>query len=171
MSDFTKAVEYTLGIEGGFVDNPNDNGGATNWGITRSELGHYLGRDATYAEIKALTREQAIPIYEKFYWNILRLGEIKSQMIATAIFDIGVNRGTNASARYAQAVAKISVDGILGTASIQALNLCEEETFILRFIHVVKTGYVNICRSNPTQLEFLDGWLERVLRLLSLEAK
>lgn len=171
MSDFTKAVNYTLGIECGFVDNPLDSGGATNWGITCLELSTFRGHMASTEEVKNLTRDEAISIYEKFYWNFLRLGEVKSDMIATAIFDIAVNRGTSAAARYAQTVAKIHVDSIMGDGSLRAINLLDEDTFIMDFIHVVKRGYVNICRNNATQLEFLDGWLERVLKLLSLVQK
>jgi lysozyme family protein len=169
MSDFSAAVEYTLAVEGGFVNNPLDKGGATNFGITASELSRYLGREVTVDEVQNLPRQTAISVYEKFYWTPLRLGEVQSQMIATAIFDIGVNRGQMAAGRYAQAAAGLKViDGIIGGATIAALNSTDEKKFIVKFLHSVKTGYVNICKSNESQLEFLDGWLERALRLLSL---
>jgi len=65
-------ADYILKVEGGFVDNPKDPGGRTNYGITAATLASARARlkDAGLPEdVKDLTKEQALAIYERFYWK------------------------------------------------------------------------------------------------------
>lgn len=58
---FTAAMAFVLAHEGGYVWNPNDPGGETNFGISKKS---YPNED-----IKNLTREAATEIYRIDYWN------------------------------------------------------------------------------------------------------
>ena len=60
--------------EGGFVNDPDDPGGATNYGVTihtMRALGIDLDRDGvvTISDVRALTRQHAIEIFEKHYFE------------------------------------------------------------------------------------------------------
>lgn len=59
-SSWTKAISFVLAHEGGYVDDPRDSGGETNWGISK--------RSYPNVDIKNLTRNQAIGIYERDFW-------------------------------------------------------------------------------------------------------
>src|SRR5664280_1189786 len=61
MAQFLAAIQYVLLNEGGFSDDPNDPGGATNFGILQREL--------PGVDIRTITREQAISFYLPNYWN------------------------------------------------------------------------------------------------------
>ena len=63
MSDdpFEAAVNDVLGEEGGYVNNPADPGGETNWGISK--------RAFPQVDIKALTRDDAKALYRANYWD------------------------------------------------------------------------------------------------------
>jgi lysozyme family protein len=65
MENVDKAIEFTLSKEGGYVNDPVDPGGETNWGISKREFPEL--------NIKTLTKAQAIEIYKRVYWvaNIL----------------------------------------------------------------------------------------------------
>lgn len=67
---FEEAVEFVLAYEGGYVNDPNDPGGETNFGISK--------RAYPNVDIKNLTREDVIDIYRRDYWDRCRCGELPS---------------------------------------------------------------------------------------------
>ena len=66
---FQLAVEKVLKHEGGFVNHPDDRGGATNWGITQKVYEKFKGRPVTLAEMKNMPKSDAIAIYKAEYWD------------------------------------------------------------------------------------------------------
>lgn len=68
--------------EGGYVDHPKDPGGATNLGITIGTLRGWLGRQATKAEVKALTTTTVAPIYRAKYWDKIGGDDLPSRLDA-----------------------------------------------------------------------------------------
>src|SRR5664280_2938609 len=94
MAQFLAAIQYVLLNEGGFSDDPNDPGGATNFGILQREL--------PGVDIRTITREQAISFYLPNYWNKALYANIASQQVATKLFDMHVNLGLVPAVRIAQ---------------------------------------------------------------------
>ncbi len=84
MSTFDTAVTAVLSYEGGYVNDPNDPGGETNWRISK--------RAYPNLDIKNLTRDQAIQIYRRDYWDSLECDRFPP-LIAIALFDAAVNQG------------------------------------------------------------------------------
>jgi lysozyme family protein len=82
MADFNISIETILTNEDGYVFNPNDPGGETNYGISK--------RAYPNLDIKNLTRDAAKEIYRRDFW---RYDSIVNQDVATKIFDIGANQG------------------------------------------------------------------------------
>lgn len=60
-------LSHILKSEGGFVDDPKDLGGATNYGITQKTLSDYRKRQVTKEEVRALTVNEAKDIYRQNY--------------------------------------------------------------------------------------------------------
>ena len=65
MTNFQQAIQFVLKHEGGYVCNPNDPGGETNYGISKQE---YPDLD-----IKNLTVANAMDIYQRDYWDAYSL--------------------------------------------------------------------------------------------------
>jgi len=86
--NFDHAVEIILRYEGGYVNDPYDPGGETNFGISK--------RSNPGVDIKNLTRESAKEIYRIAYWNPLR-AEVMPAYLQLAHFDTAVNCGLHAS--------------------------------------------------------------------------
>ncbi|WP_299782999.1 holin-associated N-acetylmuramidase [uncultured Roseobacter sp.] len=114
--------------EGGFVNDPDDPGGATNYGVTihtMRALGIDLDRDGavTISDVRALTREHAIEIFEKHYFE-KPLIALLPPVLQASVFDMYVNAGANAVKILQRLLRdmghKIAVDGILGPKSIAA---------------------------------------------------
>lgn len=106
-------------------------------------------------------------LVEKFYkenfWDKLRLDEIKSDRIADLIFKFGVNVGIKRAVRYAQMVANVRLDGIIGNNTINALNSLDSGYFEDRYKAEFIKLYDELVKRNPDKnSRFLNGWLNRV---------
>lgn len=114
--------------EGGYVNDPDDPGGATNFGVTIHTM-RRLGLDLTgdgqvdVRDVRKLTQEQAVQIFIRHYFERPRLGELPEPLQAS-MFDMYVNAGGNAVRLLQQLLRDmgydVSVDGALGPQSIGA---------------------------------------------------
>lgn len=168
MSIIKSSIDYVLQNEGGFTDDENDSGGATNWGITHDDLSRFRSHSVSTLDVKNMTKDEACQIYEKFYWNPMELNNISDQGIATCIFDIGVNRGISRGVKYAQEVVQTVQDGKMGPKTIVATNLIQRSDFIHKYYNLVANGYQQIILNHPSQHVFYKGWMARANRLLTL---
>ncbi len=172
MANFKEAITKIFKNEGGYVDNPLDLGGTTNWGISLRFL-QSIDRTATKATIKNLTKGQAEDLYFQHFWLPNKYDEIKSQKVAEKVFDTAVNLGAKMANRFLQATlniiifngAKIAEDGILGAKSINAINVLAEEDVdqsILKVYELLqKEYYAKIVINRKEQVAFLKGWFNR----------
>lgn len=114
--------------EGGFVNDPDDPGGATNFGVTihtMRTLGIDLDRDGsvTISDVRALSKDLAVEIFEKHYFEKPLIALLPPALHAT-VFDMYVNAGSNAIKILQRLLREmghdIAVDGALGPQSIAA---------------------------------------------------
>lgn len=127
---FTLAVTFVLSHEGGYVNDPVDPGGETNYGISK--------RQYPNVDIKGLTRQDAVGIYKRDYWDALNCGDMSFD-IACAVFDTAVNMGAGRALQFKK-------------ESSDFRGLCE-----LRVQH-----YLKIIVKNPKMGKYKNGWLRRV---------
>ena len=103
--------------------------------------------------------------YKLNFWNKLRLDEIKSDRIADLIFKFAVNVGIKRAVRYAQMIANVRLDGIIGANTINALNTLDSGYFEERYKAEFVRFYESLAKRNPSRYgRFLRGWLNRVKR-------
>lgn len=164
--NFEKAVLEVIKVEGGYVDHPNDRGGATNYGITMEVLRDHLGKDITKDDVRNMNIHTAKEIYKKEYWDRLRLDFVMDKRVSQVIFDQAVNRGVIRVARQVQRIVKVKEDGIIGPISLGAINKYDPIQFIIDFFKVSQISYLNIVRNNPSQIVFLNGWINRTHKML-----
>lgn len=169
MSDFQKALKFTLVNEGGYSNIPADHGGATNFGITQHDYQRFLGRPVSIQEMRNMTVEQAGAVYEKFYWLPLGLDKVEHTGVATAIFDTSVLRGVGFASKVQRMVGTIQ-DGHVGPVTLAAINAHNPKDLIEKIIANCEAFYESIVAHNHSQHIFLRGWLARAERLRILEA-
>ena len=172
MTNFEKAIEDLLGVEGGYVNHPTDRGGPTNWGITLGVLSEWRGKKVTALDVKNMPRSEAIEIYKAKYWDSINLDKIKSSLIAELVFDQSVNRGPLTAAKNLQesynniSKVKIAVDGKIGPLSVSAINNAKVFDLAIAFFKDAQLDYATIVQKNRTQADFIRGWTNRTHALL-----
>ncbi|HVO49190.1 MAG TPA: glycosyl hydrolase 108 family protein [Steroidobacteraceae bacterium] len=160
-----------LGFEGGFVNDPDDPGGATNKGITLRTFGPgaaLLGIQPTLENLKALTNDQARRIYKAFYWDKIQGDQIGQQELANIVFDFYVNAGANAT-KLLQSVLndmgaspELPVDGLIGPVTLQAIQRADQNELYRRYKQGRMDYYQDLVANHPSLGKFLRGWLNRV---------
>lgn len=172
MEKFDWCFKKLLEIEGGFSNHPDDNGGATNWGITSNTLSEYMGRQASEEDVKQLTDVDASRIYFVFFWEPLKLDEVQDLRLAYALFDQAVNRGPRIAVKNLQdclnddrRFSDLTEDGIIGPNTIIAINSQNPDVLGLRYCERIQDSYARIVNSHPEQSVFLRGWIARTHKL------
>lgn len=177
MSYFNTAFDHVLGVEGGFVDDPKDSGGATRYGITErvARANGYTGN------MRDLPIETARKIAKKQYWDILSLDAIAalSSRVALELFDTGYNMGVSVAGRFMQRALNVlndnaahwpdlTVDGVVGPMTVHAFaKLMQQrndrgERAMLNALNSQQVvRYMEIVEARPKDERFMFGWLDK----------
>ncbi|MGY6695401.1 MAG: holin-associated N-acetylmuramidase [Roseinatronobacter sp.] len=181
MKTVRQLAEEIVAREGGFVDDPDDPGGATKFGVTI----HTLRRlrpdvDVTPEDVRALTRAQAVEIYVVHYFERPRIRDLP-EPLWPSLFDMYVNAGANA-VRVLQRLLvemglQISVDGAIGPQTIAAAHRAQD----MAPAHLVdaygiarRDYYYNLADRRPASRKFArrrdggkGGWIVRAEEFIS----
>lgn len=166
MADYKILKPFILKWEGGFVNDPNDSGGATNKGVTLATFRKYKGASVTVDDLKAITDEDWDAIFKTMYWDNCKADEINSQAVANLIVDWYWMSGTNAI-KYVQRLIGADEDGIVGKQTLSRLN-AKGDGLVLDIYNCRKDFYHRIVASRPSQKRFLRGWINRLNALMEL---
>jgi lysozyme family protein len=155
--NFDKSLALILKHEGGYVDHPQDPGGATMKGITLATFTEFKGRAMSKEELRAISDADVRAIYKSRYWDAVRADELKPGVDLLA-FDMAVNKGVGRAAKLMQRAAGVTEDGALGPKSMAAINALDAADFIAKVSEARRDFY----KSLKTFATFGKGWLRRV---------
>ncbi len=165
------AAQHILAVEGGYVSNKADPGGATNFGITQRTLTSARRTIACLPEdVKDLTEEQALTIFEFLYWKPAGCCKLQSP-IDLVVFDGAVNCGIGQGVKFLQDALNLYgcglvVDGIIGKKTLEALRSVRNVHGLCAVVLWVRAlYYLSLANSKPTMRAFLRGWLNRLAKL------
>ncbi|WP_324722984.1 glycoside hydrolase family 108 protein [Lelliottia sp. JS-SCA-14] len=168
-------IEEILKNEGGYVNHPDDAGGATHWGITEKTARNY-----GYAgDMKDFTRDQAYTILEKNYWFQPGFDKVNQLSLALAmeLCDTGTNMGPSTGIKWLQRWLNaynrkgtdyndITLDGKIGPATLSALAAflkirgTEGEKVMLISLNCSQgQRYLELAESNQANESFIYGWV------------
>lgn len=143
-TDQDSIINNVFGQEGGFVNDKDDRGKATNYGITKQTLSEYRGKQVTDKEVQDLSKDEAAKIYGKIYADA---GVDKvAAPIRDQYFDMVTLHGKAGAAKIMANAEAQSPDGNVTNASLADAR----QTYI-----------DNIVRNDPSQRKFLKGWTDR----------
>ena len=150
---FQQMFDRLIGHEGGYVNDPRDPGGETNWGVTkRTALANgYAGA------MKAMTRDQAFRIYQSAFWVRYQCDKMP-EAVAFQFFDAAVNHGFGNASRMLQRAVGVADDGVIGSRTIAAIKQTAISDVIMRLNAERLEFYCKL--GNFTT--FGKGWVRRV---------
>lgn len=187
---FERSVERVLRVEGGYVNNPNDRGGETNFGITKATALNNKDLWKAYnfnGNMKEFPKELAKAIYKREYWDKIHGDTLDqySPLLSDHMFDLAVNSGTKQPVRDLQTLLNllnrnekdygdIVVDGLMGKGTLSALNSYVAKRgdnglykLIITLVSMQASRYLKLSLSNPSQEAFTNGWLDRTYAKLT----
>ena len=136
---FETALNYTLQFEGGYVNDPLDKGGETNFGITKGVYDTYRkSKSLPIQSVKLICNEEVKEIYYKNYWLASGCDKL-DEKLAILVFDFATNSGISRAIRY--------------------LTLTKDP---IKYLNLRAEFFKKIVQNNPSQQRFLKGWLNRI---------
>jgi lysozyme family protein len=185
-STVRQMAEEIVAREGGFVNDPDDPGGATKYGVTihtMRRLGFDLDGDGDVdvADVRRLTREQAADIFVRHYFTGPRVDRLP-EVLHDTVFDMYVNAGSNA-VRILQRLCEamgydIVVDGVIGPQTIRTAHRAHDEAGdALRDMYGIerRNYYFAIADARPASRKYArtrtggkGGWIRRAEEFLSV---
>ena len=153
---FDLAVGFVLKtrIEGGYVNDPRDPGGETNFGISK--------RSYPKVNIRDLTRDEAIAIYRRDYWEGADCDKLPAK-IGIALFDGAVNQGVGTSKKLLQSAAGVMADGNIGPKTLAAIRSADVEELLTQFLAHRMRRYAFTANAAT----YMRGWSNRILYLMA----
>lgn len=148
MGNFERAFSIVVGIEAGYVNDPNDPGGETKYGISK--------RAYPQADIAALTLDDAKAIYERDYWQAVS-GDALPWPLACFVFDCAVNQGQETARVLLQSSLGVATDGVIGKKTLAAVALMKPWDNA-HFLTVRAKRYMQSSSFN----RYGDGWFNRL---------
>ena len=174
LTEFDDIIKVVLKHEGGYVDDPDDRGGATNWGVTQGVYEDYVGYSCEKEEIKSMTQEVAEEIYFEKFWKPSKAERLPPEIRQT-YFDMCVNHGQGGAVKILQQACnnkrkpdnQIDVDGGIGPNTIRAASKLQDWE-----LRVERSGfYWNLVydgakyTKRTSQVKFIRGWIRRCFDL------
>ena len=179
MPSITEIANEIVTREGGFVNDPDDPGGATKFGVTihtMRRLGMDLDRDGDIdvADVKRLTREQAVEVFIRHYFNRPRIDRLPKRLQAS-VFDMYVNAGSNAvkilQRLLRQMGHEVTVDGTIGpqTAGATQVAYAAAPTHLVDAYGIARRNYyLRLADLRPASRKYArtragakGGWIRR----------
>jgi len=151
-TNFDRAFDALIGNEGGYVNNPKDPGGETNFGITVAVARAY-GYTGSMQKMPLAT---AKAIYRTQYW--LKQFDDMPYAVAFQAFDGAVNSGVSQSVKWLQTAVGVKADGAIGPLTMAALAKADPLAVVMRY-NATRLLYLT---SLPTWATFGKGWANRI---------
>ena len=170
-SKFNSIIDKNLEHEGGYVNDKNDRGGETKYGITKPFMEEYKyalpGGKAK--PIKDLTVEDAKLLY-KAMWDRYNLGYIRDKNLAYVMYDYMINSYAGTAAKRIQEIlntrgAALKVDGQIGEKSLNAIHNCDPKWLIDEVLKNRQYYHQQDVYKNPKQVKYYAGWMNRLNKI------
>lgn len=178
-------AQQIVAREGGFVDDPDDPGGATKYGVsihTLRRLGLDLDRDGDIdvADVRALTRADAEAIFVRHYFQRPRIGNLP-EVLQPSVFDMYVNAGAGAVKILQRLLRQmghdVAVDGVIGpqtAAAAHAAARAAPDHIADAYGIARRNYYFRLADARPASRKFArtraggkGGWIRRAEEFIS----
>lgn len=158
----TASMPFILRWEGGYVNHPNDPGGATNKGVTKRVYDDWRKRNGkSPRDIRQIEDAEMHAIYEEGYWQPAKC-EVLRKPLYLVQFDTSVNMGVGRAIRMLQGAVGANVDGKFGQQTEAAAKTKDLGQALKAYCDAREAYYRRLAEARPKMKVFLKGWLNRL---------
>lgn len=147
--NFEACIAQVKPFEGGYVNDPKDPGGETNWGISKRSYPHL--------NIRGLSWDTAKAIYERDFWRAQRCDDLPAG-VDLVVLDPSINSGRARGTKWLQRALRVAQDGKIGPATIRAAQAADPVA-VIRAASAARMGFL---RGLGIWSRFGKGWSRRV---------
>lgn len=155
---YDEALRRLLAHEGGYSNHPADPGGPTKYGITISDYRRYVKPNATAADVRAMTVDEAKTIYRAHYWDALCCDDLPAG-VDYAVFDYGVNSGIGRAGKVLRRVLGLPDDTHAVNATVLGALVRRDPKAVVNAICDERLAFLKRLKTWPV---FGRGWERRV---------
>jgi len=170
-----RIIDDIIAAEGGYVDDPKDSGGETNYGITTA----VARQNGYYGDMRLMPHDFAFTVYTSRYWDSLCADSLPDA-VAAEVVDAGVNMGVSRAAKFLQRCLNvfnkqgslyndIIVDGDIGPGTLSALSAFLEfrdELTLIKALNCLQGAfYIELAERREKDESFVYGWLRNRVTL------
>lgn len=170
VSRFKRYIDRLLDHEGGYSADPQDpgnwTGGRVGSGVLKGTKFGIAANTYPHLDIRNLTREQAVEIYHRDFWQAAQADQLPGAVAYSAL-DGAVNSGPRRSIQWLQAAAGVADDGLWGPVTEEAVRCTDPNDLLLNY--------------NAARLDFMTrlsnwqahgrGWARRIAQNLRFGAE
>jgi len=173
-----RIINELIRVEGGYVNDPSDSGGETNFGITVA-----VARQFGYVgAMRDMPRSIAFDIYSAKYWDAVKGDDLAklSELVVEEVVDTSVNMGPGRAGKFLQRSLNVlnkqgslyrdlTVDGAIGSATVLALRAYlasrDEETLVKALNCLQGAYYITLVERREKDERFVYGWFKNRVTL------
>lgn len=165
MSDFERALEYVLKVEGGRIDSPHDPGGKTAFGITHRTYDKFRTKhDLPQRDVFEIEPHEVKSIYHNDYWVASKADKLRWPL-SLIHFDGWVQHRPEIAAVLLQRAVGTTPDGIIGPKTLAAARESSRPVAELRLMLERMCFYAQLAKTRPALRPNFRGWINRLVTL------
>lgn len=176
MDAYEMCLTRTKQLEGGDVNDPDDLGGKTRWGLSlrflqrcvQIEKDGYMEGDLNHdgeineADIDALTYDVYQTIIKTHFWDVFPMAKIAGRPnLQWKLFDLGVHSSPLNSIKTLQMAVGVTPDGEWGNLTQRAIDSTPDDTLISKFKYYQLRYYNRAIINRPTNFKYIKNWTAR----------
>lgn len=173
--DFKICADKTLKIEGGYVDDASDAGGATKYGLSLNFLKKLedtdkngfvdgdLNRDGIVDEkdIQLLTLDDYFRIMKQYFWDAIPMDRIPDIDVKWKLFDLSVHASPLQSIKTFQRAVGAEPDGIIGSETLARAREFTKDSLLTAFSYYQLRFYNVSIIHRPKNYKYMANWTWR----------
>ena len=160
-NNLKKTTNWILVHEGGYVNHPEDPGGATNMGVTQRTYDAWRRRAGKATQtVRNITFEEVVMIYKDQYWDKV-WGDLLPDGLDYTLYDFAINSGPSRAIEFVQRIlGNVAVDGVMGNETYDAIRSKNDIEQLIIDINFERWKWLKRLRHWKT---FGKGWTRRVM--------
>lgn len=158
--NLAQTTDWILVHEGGYVNHPDDPGGATNMGVIQRTYDGWRTRNGKPRQsVRNITKAEVVAIYKDQYWDKV-WGDRLPSGLDYSLYDFAINSGPSRAIKFIQRLVGVKEDGVMGNVTFDAIRQRNDIESLIIELNFARWAWLKRLRHFST---FGRGWTRRVM--------